>query len=460
MPSVGPQQLRDSIVKARVHNERDKFIATIREEQVCALASSYHRGDNCRYFAKPVRGSYNICFFVTFDDGDKWVVRIPLAPCLAFEARSKLESEVATMLVISERTDIPIPKVVAYDLGESSGPLTSFLILEYVEGEKLSFSQLGSLSDTQREHLYHSLAEIYTQLRRLEFSFIGCLRRLGQGGTEVSKMTTSIDINMQELEGLNPSRIQASYYKNGSLTSANAYTSMLLDIADNAFAQSRSSVIEDEDEVDYRFDQGPFVLVHGDLEPFNLIVNDEMDIVCVLDWEWSRIVPCQFFKPPLWFANPDPTVLAYDFMYQRYIEQFDQFLAAVRTLERKRYGNELLSNEWAAAKKDSGFLVANALENWTDIDWFAFRYINKKCYQGEDLEERVKAFMDEVPARKLFVKRKLREGITYTAEVKALGDKMHNEADAAPSGEEQPGSHLVQDRCASISCQGVPPSAA
>lgn len=329
----------------------------------------------------------------------------------------------------------------AYGLSESSEPLASFLIFEYIEGEKLSFAQLKSMSDTQRERLYYSLAKIHIQLRRLEFPSIGCLRP-SQDGFEVSKMTTSIDINMQELEGLNPSRIQASYYENGTLASASAYTSMLLDLADNAFAQGRSSVTEDEDEgadalyhlnifrqyaekwVDCRLDQGPFVLVHGDFEPFNLIVNGESDIVCVLDWEWSRVIPCQFFKPPLWLANPDPTMLAYDFMYQRYIEQFDRFLGIMRTLERERYGNELLSNEWDMGKEDSGFLVANALENWTDIDWFAFRYINEKCYPGEDLQERVNVFIDEVPARKLLVQRKLREGIAYMTKVKALKDEV------------------------------------
>lgn len=97
MPSAGPQQLRDSIIKARVHSQRDEFIAAIHEEKVCELASSYRHGDRCSYFAPPVRGSYNICYFVTFEDAERWVVRIPLAPCLAFPAKEKLESEIATM---------------------------------------------------------------------------------------------------------------------------------------------------------------------------------------------------------------------------------------------------------------------------------------------------------------------------------------------------------------------------
>jgi hypothetical protein len=117
----------------------------------------------------------------------------------------------------------------------------------------------------------------------------------------VYKKTVTIDINIQELEGLQPSKIQTSFYNDrGLLTSANDYVAMLLQIADNVFAEGRSSVFEEdqskdvlchlyifckyaEDWVDRCLDQGLFVLVHGDLEPFNLIVNKNIDIISVLD---------------------------------------------------------------------------------------------------------------------------------------------------------------------------------
>ncbi|RDL32425.1 uncharacterized protein BP5553_08881 [Venustampulla echinocandica] len=276
------------------------------------------------------------------------------------------------------------------------------------------------------------------QLRRLEFPSIGCFTR-GPEGFDVRNNIATIDINMQELEGLQPSKIQTSFYNNNSLTSANDYVAMLLQIADNAFAEGRGSIFEEyqgEDALyhlhifreyvkgwmDGSLDQGPFVLVHGDFEPFNLIVNENMDIISVLDWEWSRVVPLQFFKPPLWLKIPDTTKLAWDFVYNDYLKSFDRFLEILRTREREKYGNELLSDEWAKAKENSGFLVANALENWTDMDWFANRYINWKCYRGKaDLNERVKAFMEN-PDHKTMITRKLREGVAYSVQVEKLED--------------------------------------
>ena len=100
----GPQEFTDVEVQTAVHEKRDDFIAFLHERQgdILALAASHHpTGAEGQFFREPARGTYNICFFVKFrsanGDWDKWVVRIPLRPCLAFGARTKVESEIATM---------------------------------------------------------------------------------------------------------------------------------------------------------------------------------------------------------------------------------------------------------------------------------------------------------------------------------------------------------------------------
>jgi len=101
-----PQSFRNRLVERRVHLERDRLIASLTDddacEAVCRLAASRHNGDLPHFFQPPTRGSYNMCYFVRFGtgvegEGDKWVVRVPLDPCLAFGGKSKLESEIATM---------------------------------------------------------------------------------------------------------------------------------------------------------------------------------------------------------------------------------------------------------------------------------------------------------------------------------------------------------------------------
>lgn len=93
----------DQITKHRLDEAAKAFIATIDHGRVCKLASSYHpKLWRCRIFGEVEKGSYNACFPVVFLDpeedheAEKWVVRIPLLPRLAFP-EEKLRSEIATM---------------------------------------------------------------------------------------------------------------------------------------------------------------------------------------------------------------------------------------------------------------------------------------------------------------------------------------------------------------------------
>jgi hypothetical protein len=340
--------------------------------------------------------------------------------------------------LIASSTSIPVPKIHAYAFGNGPEPFPSFLILEYVEGRQINYAELKALPDEQRTRLYASLADIYIQLRRLVFPSIGRLKQ-SLAGPQVAKRNTSIDLNMQELEGLDPSTIQDMYYGGSdTLCSASRYVAMLLDLADNAFARGRGTVSDVEQGRDRiyhlhmfrqyaqgwlndKLDHGPFVLAHGDLEIFNLILDDDMDIISVLDWEWSRVVPLQLFRPPLWLDSTTIENLCHGARYRFYLDRFDSFLAVLRARERERYGNELLANEWNKQKQKSGFMVSYALEHWTAMDWFANRYINLRVYGGKhDLPERVMAYVNDDPARQALVEQKVRDWDSYVAELEQL----------------------------------------
>ncbi|KAL2128999.1 hypothetical protein VTI74DRAFT_8368 [Chaetomium olivicolor] len=221
-----------------------------------------------------------------------------------------------------------------------------------------------------RDRLYTSLADLYMQLRRLEFPSIGRLVQ-ARDGVQVANSVLTLDTNMQELENLAPSNIiDFCYGDSGALLrSADRYIEMLLDLADNAFRKGSAAVSSEQETedrmyhlhlfrqhaelcVDHGLDRGPFILAQGDLQIFNLILDNDMNMVSVLDWEWSAS-------------------LCYNYRYREHLERLDCFLPILRSQDGERFGNGLSTGEWDKQKQHSGFALANALEHWTGMDWFA-----------------------------------------------------------------------------------------
>ncbi|TQV90370.1 phosphotransferase enzyme family protein [Cordyceps javanica] len=379
----------NELIQSAVYDKRDRFISQLkdREKEILRLASSVCGKGPCTFFTSEtlnnyvVHGSYNLSFFIRFSDGEKCVFRIPLRPCLAYNARDKLRSEIVTMQYLSEETTIPLPKILAYRTEDSTDPLSTFVILEFIDGTRLSPHQLEDLPPQTRQNLFTSLADIYVQLRRQEFSTIGKLDG-SASKPHVGQKTATIIMNMLQLEGLEAFSIRETFHdKEGILKSATSYTRMLLCIGYNAFLKSPNAVTENlglqashnhqlfiyhaEQWMDTKRDEGPFVLVHGDLHLSNLVFDDDGRIAGVLDWEWIGLA-----YPPSWR------------LFLR--TAFQEFLAIVKTREMDMFGNLRLHSEWSQSVDMAEPLVANALMNWTDVEWFVHRYLNGKRDLSDD----------------------------------------------------------------------------
>lgn len=89
----------DASVAARIDAERRRFIESIADSDVLQLALSHNPSKGrCFFFQPTIHGSYNICYFVEFSGSqERWVIRVPIRPCLARGGRARLASEVTTM---------------------------------------------------------------------------------------------------------------------------------------------------------------------------------------------------------------------------------------------------------------------------------------------------------------------------------------------------------------------------
>lgn len=91
--------MRDAMKSDQLDEERDRWVNSLDEGEICRLASSFHNGDPCTIFRPRKRGGFNICFFIEFESPlERWAARIPI-PVMVPKAvlDEKTEIELATM---------------------------------------------------------------------------------------------------------------------------------------------------------------------------------------------------------------------------------------------------------------------------------------------------------------------------------------------------------------------------
>ncbi|KAK1768897.1 kinase-like domain-containing protein [Phialemonium atrogriseum] len=234
-------------------------------------------------------GSYNVCFFVEFvDENTKWV------------------SEVATMRYLESKTTIPLPHVCGFGRGGTVDKLNptglAYIILEYIPGHSLDILAFVKESRERKAHFYSQLIDILAQLRQQEFDYAGSLLPDPDGGlAPILGPSLSMQLNELQIDQGNSAVPTARF------ASAVDFAFHQYHILDQKYRLPASDMSELNTQLE---NHGPFVLAHTDLRWSNIIVDEDLNIQGVIDWEWASTVPRQFFMPPTWIARRPPDSMA------------------------------------------------------------------------------------------------------------------------------------------------------
>ncbi|EGE04991.1 hypothetical protein TEQG_03835 [Trichophyton equinum CBS 127.97] len=341
------------------------------------------------------------------------MIRIPLLPRLAFP-EEKLRSEIATMKFIAEKTTIPIPRLYHYSINRDNILGLPFMALEYITGNLVHGPYTSNVSEEMRDHLFTQLADIYLQLHCHHFDRIGALTLDSNDENWVFEHNRplSIELNDQELSGLKSSEIIPTHR---TYSSTIDYAYSVLKLVFNDFYHGKDSVFNETDArnylygifasqgivmewVDEKDNHGPFFLMHGDLRTTNIFVDDDLNIISVIDWEWSHTVPSQMFIPPSWISRrelPAATRTPYNLVFEGYVSQFQR---ATTQREDQHYNPDKkldlflpLTKLWNRHLKPDKMYVAYAL---LKPCYFGNVYWNvlDKMYYSTDSGERVDGF--------------------------------------------------------------------
>lgn len=297
-----------------------------------------------------------------------------------------------------------------------------FLITDFIQGQPLDKERLLVANEDHRRNFYCQIIDILTNLHGLRFPSIGSLM---PSPDEPSRPVIGPVMSMSA----NTLRLPTP----PMFSSARTYMKYQFNLVSEFFSRPvRDHTIEDiqheifaldtlervfEQLVDDQLDNGPFILNHNDLRSPNIIVDRDLNIKGIIDWEFSSTVPRQTFTPPSWITGHDS------------LETDKRMHAEFRSvLDEKSATNELcnqLNTEWyASADTDIKFCVAHILRRPTDATDIFYDIL---CYKvishlsENNLDDVVSEFFDENPELSLHAQRQAQRCERYTQHLKENG---------------------------------------
>ncbi|RAL02646.1 phosphotransferase family protein [Aspergillus ibericus CBS 121593] len=291
-----------------------------------------HRSGVPEELGDPKAGYFNISFRMKYLDGSSVIIRFPKPGATMFP-EEKIRNEVAAIRYIQKHTSIPVPSILYCGTAEESPPrMGPFIIMEYIEHETnmsraLNMPGLG-IEDRPRldpnidieklKMLYGQLAEILLQLNKLSFPRIGSLEQVNNGTYEVTQRPLSIHMN--ELVRLGT--LSRSSLPRGTFESASSYFDALADLHMEHLTHQRNDAIDSATDcrrkyvarqlfrklssdrqltASARHPDSSFKLWCDDLRPSNVLLNADLQVVGVIDWEFTYAAPAEFSAAPPWW---------------------------------------------------------------------------------------------------------------------------------------------------------------
>ncbi|KAK7559934.1 kinase-like domain-containing protein [Phyllosticta citricarpa] len=389
-----------------------------REGDLPEWMASFRPGHSCSRLNKmPLAGSFNFCFIFEFDDGVKWIARFPV-PGRAMDPDGKLRREVAVMKHVQANTSIPVPAIHSWGMAaDNSLGLGPFMIIDYVDGLKLgdlwknpTESRLSrylkkDISDRDLRVIHRQMARFFLELYKLRFDRIGSLTMNDDG--RVSVQGPPLTWKMQEIEAHSGVKVGGDRLE--PFDSSTDYFGWVADMDWQHLDQQFNSVDDAADArakyvfqklfrktiprfVAPQYDRAPFGLVCDDFRYGNMLVNNERDlqVVAVLDWEWSYTAPLQLCHSPpraLWGKLPNDFWLQEPHCeFERYKEFLDTFMDELRREEEDQAVAQSHRDQSSIAPDPLEERLSTLMKNAMDDGTFWFNEIILSCYMsGNDV---------------------------------------------------------------------------
>ncbi|KFY68165.1 hypothetical protein V498_10727 [Pseudogymnoascus sp. VKM F-4517 (FW-2822)] len=259
----------------------------------------------------------------------------------------KLQSEVDTMAIVRERTNIPVPQVFGYETNDSNPVGVAFILMEFLPGNVAMDADggyethNGEIPPQHKTNFYKRIAQVQVEMASVRLPRIGTIIKCTDGSYDIGPLpdlggpfdtaTAFFEAWAAKAEFPKSRDMIQQSMENGPvnevLSSITKFPNRI-----KALASRLSSC-----------DNGPFPLWHPDFLHSNIIVDESYSVLGVIDWEGACTLPWELLEFPLFLETvPFPMDAAWN-----YDEDGQPLNEATRRRwqERKEYVDKVASAE-------------------------------------------------------------------------------------------------------------------
>lgn len=408
LTAIHIQDLDNAAYNALIVAEIGRLRAQINEKAVCELASSLNDGKPCiiEYPSKVVglgalTGCANYHARIRFGDGSpSWLMRVPRVSGFAVGfpvslAEYLIRSEYATLKFL-ETTAVPAPRAFSFGIpsqGTDYGIGVCFLLMEELSGKPWD-------GQGDAAKVWKSLADISAELEKHPFTKVGSL--YVESPNDLPSVSATASDRFVCLYPYGPFETSAAYYT----AWAEQYLALIADgqlypqfpieaYLVYRFLQDNATQLSDSED--------KFFLKHVDDKGDHLMVDENLNITGIIDWQMARIVPRrEAFALSLISADMRAlcdgivSLSTKDVALSNALREKGEGLASYTRDEKVRrfFWGLGLEPKWAYALP-----LANAILQVFGVEqgWDEWKEVALKRYEGD---ERLKALVEESSGNK------------------------------------------------------------
>ncbi|PGG99364.1 hypothetical protein AJ79_08558 [Helicocarpus griseus UAMH5409] len=396
-------------------------------------------------------GAYNECFRVKFTSGPDVVVRFSVLG-RSFLRKEKVTDELAIMSYIA--TQSTTANSYSHSQGVWCRGVRSKLLTEHIQAPVTDKKQTVVLNmglDMFSPILckaYREMARVLLALSEYKFPYIGVV---GKDTPEAPWSITkrAVTFNMNELVRI--ANYPPQDFHKGPFPTTSEYFIMLAEHHLHHLKMQRNNAVLDEDDCRKKYiarcllrkiaqeshsphDKGPFPLFCDDFRPSNVIVDNDLNIQSVIDWEYCYAAPVEFAHCSPWWlilSPPEEWVYGLDDFLANFLPLFLEILSQCE--------QELLDTHLPVSnpEKPLSSRIRESMEN--GLFWFClaartsfgfyeiyWRFIDENYFgKFHSLDERLMLLSDgEQENLEPFVQLKMQQAKENTLDRHQTGDQL------------------------------------